>query len=322
MVEDTISYESLPRLSTFSLLSRARRTKPSRLRQRTDKAMADSDCSLDSLRRQIDLIDDRMHDLIMERCALVEQIGGLKANEPVALRPGREAEILRRLVARHSGPFPKAALVRIWREMIGALVGLQKPLTIAVAQADATNNLVELARNHFGVVCPVTVNASAGQVVKMVADGQAGIGVVPLPGRGKGAAEAWWVALTAEREGMPRVVTRLPVCPAECMGGRPDPVEALVIAARPHDQTGQDRTLVAVETPAGVSRDRVRAALATAGFEPTETLDAHNVGGMLQHLIEVTGWLGAGDPRLAQAVRDPIGHICVVGGYPVSLSTS
>lgn len=77
--------------------------------------MTSSDATLQSLRRQIDRIDDQLHDLIMARAALVEQVAAAKPDSGVPLRPGREAEILRRLIARHAGRFPKGALVRIWR---------------------------------------------------------------------------------------------------------------------------------------------------------------------------------------------------------------
>ena len=42
------------------------------------------------------------------------------AGKALALRPGREAMVLRRLLGRHSGPFPRGALVRLWREIMGA----------------------------------------------------------------------------------------------------------------------------------------------------------------------------------------------------------
>ncbi len=282
--------------------------------------MMSPDTTLDSLRQRIDQIDDQMHDLIMARCALVEQVGTTKAGDPLALRPGREAEILRRLIARHSGPFPKGALVRMWREMVGALTGLQTPLTIAVAQPERGSGFIELARNHFGVVGTVSVIPSAGQVVKMVAEDKAAIGIVPLPGRGPGGLEPWWVTLIAERDDIPRVVTRLPIYPFDSALGRPEPIEALVIAKRPHDNTGLDRTLVVIETGPTTSRDRVRALLTGVGFEPSETLGTHTVGGSLQHLVEVDGWVGPTDPRLAPLVREPVHHVSVVGGYPISLA--
>ena len=54
--------------------------------------------NLDELRRRLDAIDDRLHDLILERAAVVESVAALKQStgQP-SLRPGREAEILRRL---------------------------------------------------------------------------------------------------------------------------------------------------------------------------------------------------------------------------------
>src|SRR5260221_2161042 len=78
--------------------------------------MASSKPTLDELRRQIDAIDDQVHDLLMRRTEIVEAIGREKKDGKVpAFRPGREAMILRRLVARHSGRFPAIALVRMWR---------------------------------------------------------------------------------------------------------------------------------------------------------------------------------------------------------------
>jgi len=280
--------------------------------------MTSPEPSLDALRQQVDRVDEQLHDLIMKRCQLVERLGPLKTGSGPAIRPGREAEVLRRLMARHKGGFPKASLVRIWREMLGAFGGLQEPLSIAVCQAERGDGFIELARNHFGVVWPVNPIPGAGQVVKLVADGQASVGVVPLPGHGPGGAEPWWVALTAENEAIPRVVSRLPVYPND--DPRPEPLEALVIARRPHDDTGLDRTLVVAETGATTSRDRVRALFAAAGMEPTEILAATNVDGTLLTLVEVEGWVGPADPRLVTLVRDPVRHASVIGGYPVPLS--
>ncbi len=281
--------------------------------------MTGSTPSLDQLRQEIDQIDDRLHDLLMDRCALVERIGGLKSDDGIALRPGREAEILRRLAARHRGTFPVQALVRIWREVMGTLAGVRTPFTLAVAQPDVPVSFVEVARNHFGVVCPFTLNSSPGQVVKIVADGRAGAGVVPLPGRSTAGGEPWWVALIAQGPNIPQVVTRLPILQPETPSARADIAEALVIAKCPREATGSDRTLLVVETAPSVSRDRVRAVLTEGGFEPLETFDVQNVGGTLLHLVEVNGWCDGKDSRLAHP-RDPVAHIGVIGGYPVPLT--
>lgn len=207
--------------------------------------------------------------------------------------------------------------------MIGASAGIQAPLSIAVAG----EGLADLARDHFGVVCAITPSTSPGQVVKLVDEGKATVGVLPMPAGPMrelpppagdlpvaAAAEPWWRSLAAEREDMPRVVTRLPFFPFT-----PETQAALVIARRPHDETGNDRTLLVIEAGTDVSRDRIRSLLTAAGFDLLATLGNHAAGGSALHLLEVGGWCAPGDARLAQLVRDPIRHASIVGGYPAPL---
>src|SRR6185312_4896735 len=98
-----------------------------------DPHMSDSTSSLDDLRRRIDEIDDQVHDLLMQRTRIVEAVAAAKKGNSIpALRPGREAVILRRLAGRHNGPFPRSALVRMWREMLAATVGMQTKFAVAV----------------------------------------------------------------------------------------------------------------------------------------------------------------------------------------------
>lgn len=269
--------------------------------------------TIESLRLHIDRIDEQIHDLLMARAHLVEQIGTLKSDANLALRPGREAEILRRISARHMGLFPKSAIIRIWREILGSLTNIQRPLTIAIAQGGAGAGFVELVRDHFGTTPNVKLIPGAGQVVKSVSDDQIPIGVVPVPGIPPASNEAWWAALTAENA--PKIILRLPFYPYE----RTDPVEGLVIAKRLHDETGDDRTFLVIETSSASSIDRTRALLTKAGLSPTGHPVSTVMGDLVLHLIEVEGWIAQNDPRLSALVRDHVTHATVVGGYPVPL---
>ena len=277
---------------------------------------------LDHIRRDIDRIDDRLHDLLIERAALVEKVAAAKAADTsVPLRPGREAQIIRRLAARHSGRFPLPALVRIWREIMGALVGLQRPFSIAVCQPERGDGYLELARDHFGVVCNKQVFPSPGHVVRAVADGVVSVGVVPLPHENDH--EPWWLSLIAGSDNLPQVVTRLPMLAQPAMTGRTEPVEGFVIACRPHDDTGADRTLVAVETGPDLSRDRLRALFAAAGLDPVAVLATHRVEDHGLHLCELEYFLAADDPRLAVLLgggKDLVRHARIIGGYPLPLT--
>src|ERR1700722_2014240 len=67
---------------------------------------------LAALRAELDAIDDTMHDLLMRRAGVIEAVA--QSGKRSALRPGREASIIRRLLARHQGSLPPQAVYRIW----------------------------------------------------------------------------------------------------------------------------------------------------------------------------------------------------------------
>lgn len=278
-----------------------------------------NDKSIEKSRQEIDRIDESLHDLIMQRAEIVQTIGKLKEAKGLpALRPAREAEILRRLVSRHHGRFPKAVIVRIWREMIGAMVALEAPLTVAVYHPERGSGYLELARDHYGAYTPTTVLRSPGQVVRAVAERSATVGIVPLPDRED--IEPWWISLMGDSADLPRIVARLPF--AGPGPGRGDGVEALAIALLAADSTGYDRSWIALETPPDISRTRLRTVLGAAGLEPTLMVATHRSDDAWLHLVEISGHLTADDRRLDRMVvrRDPVMRAVLLGGYPVPMS--
>ena len=122
--------------------------------------------NLATIRREIDSIDDSIHDLVMRRTGLIEQIRAAKAGNDF-YRPAREAEIIRRLIARHKGPFPRFSLVRMWREMMAAITRLQGPFSIAAFVADEPGYW-DLARSHFGVTVDIVAHQTARSVLSAV----------------------------------------------------------------------------------------------------------------------------------------------------------
>ncbi|MGE5537497.1 MAG: chorismate mutase [Gemmatimonas sp.] len=237
--------------------------------------------TLEDLRAEIDAIDESLHDLLMRRAGLAADIARLKSAAPGAggafFRPGREAAVIRRILARHRGAFPAAALVRIWREMMSALLGLQAPLTFAAG----TGALVEIAREHFGSGATLVRRSGPVGAVRAVAHGRATAAVVPWPAA-KGDGE-WWRALL--KSGAPRVVAALPV-----VGVGP---QAVVVAAAAPEPSGDDRTFVAVSTPRALTRPKLGRALDAAGLEGGLVVGHAGVS-----LIDVSGFLSDSAPSL------------------------
>ena len=274
--------------------------------------------SLARLRRQIDDIDDKIHDLLMQRTEVAGKIGALKGRGSGHMRPGREATVLRRLIARHHGGLPRALIVRIWREIFSASIALQGPLAVAVYAPEGTFGYRNLARDHFGWRTPMTAFRSAAQVLAAVSDGKASVGVLPVPHGDETA--PWWRNLARDGDEVPRIIARLPFAVVEApSGGGP---EALAIGLAAPEQTDRDCSYLTIETGEVISRSQLKESLTAAGLG---ALDIHvcDDGGQSLCLIEVEGFVAADDPRLVTLLEASEGRLAralAVGGFALPLS--
>jgi chorismate mutase / prephenate dehydratase len=277
--------------------------------------------SLDDLRHRIDTIDDQLQDLLIKRAEVVEAIGGLKKNDQTPpLRPGREARLLRRLVARHRGRFPRPMLVRIWRELLSGMLAMQTDFQVAVYVPGNQAGYWDLARDHYGSHTPMIAYRAAGEVVGAVSESRALLGVLPMPVQGGD--EMWWRLLIANDASKPRVIARLPFAGR---GNARDGEDALVIARTEPEASGGDRSLYAFETGVGMSRARLAAAFPAAGlaanflaaFQPSEDTAAS--------LFDFDEWLAPSDPRLERAMSglgDKAVRVTWLGGYAKPLTAA
>jgi chorismate mutase len=261
--------------------------------------------ALGALRNEIDRLDDQLHDLLMRRAAVVAELaasGVKRGGSP--LRPGREAMILRRLLARHTGQLPGGAVVRLWREIFGASSAMQGGFTVALHARLPEE--ARLARDHFGGAIPLRSLPTAARALAAVATGEAQVAVLPLPEEGESPEQAWWTGLDAPRL---QVVARLPFWAAGAEGVP----EALAIAPGAPDPSGADRSLLRIETTGDRGRAQLLAALTEAGLPPRSLLLRRD-GGAVRALAELDGVVAEGDPRLAAL---PFDRVLPLGFYAV-----
>lgn len=270
---------------------------------------------LAGLRAELDGLDDALHDLIMRRAEVVAQVAALGVKGTVPLRPGREAAIVRRLLARHRGAFPASSLVRVWRELICGMTALQRPLRVAVGGAGADMGYVAVAREHFGALTPMRHYPTPAQAIREISDGLAVAAVLPVPREDETPREAWWTALLHRDDPRIHVVARLPFW-AKRPEGAPQ-VQAFVATAAAPDPSGLDRSLLGLELARETSRARLGADLVAAGFVAGAVILRRDAGdSVAQALVDVAGFVADDDRRLAalQAVlRPPV----VLGAYAV-----
>lgn len=254
---------------------------------------------LATLRAELDRLDDLLHDTLMRRAEVVGRVADLRVQGKVALRPGREAAILRRLVARHRGALPARTVVRMWRELLAGTTSMQTALSVALAAQDA-GACAALAREQFGALTPLRMRGSPEDALAAVADGAATVAVLPASSPGAALAP-WWRRLAGDGARL-QVVGLLPFW-SERPEGTPT-APAVVISADPPDPSGEDRSLLWLATlPPGALPDGFR--LAGGG-------EGHAA------LLAVDGLVAADDPRLA-GPRWPAPPI-PVGGYAVPLA--
>jgi chorismate mutase / prephenate dehydratase len=274
--------------------------------------------SLADLRAELDRLDDAIHDLLMQRAQVVTQVAALGAQgRKVPFRPGREADILRRLLARHTGPLPRRVLPRIWRELFAATTSMQGKFVISVCESDPPAGFVACAREHFGALTPLRVHRSPSHAIAEVSSGAATAAVLPLPVEDESPRAAWWTALLHRDEPRIHIVARLPFW-APRSEGAPQ-AQAMVVAASAPDPSSHDRSVLGFELPPDMSRARLSAALAAAGLVPSAIILRRDPGGHIAHgLIDVEGYVADGDPRLAK-LAEAVDRPVVLGGYAVPL---
>ena len=254
--------------------------------------------TLNSVRAQLDAIDDALHDLLMRRAQVVAGLAASRAKAGSAvLRPGREAAILRRLLSRHHGPMPRAVLVRLWREMLMASVRQQGPFQLAVHTRDAATT--RLATEHFGQLTATRGFATPSGALAAVTSGECNAAVLPFPQDSDTPDAEWWPALDAPQLS---VIARLPFH----ADARSD-TDALLVAPGAPDASGDDRTLLLVEALPDAPRDAPLRALAALGIEARLVL-LRRAPGLSRFLLDLPGLL-ATPPALA------FPRTRILGGY-------
>jgi chorismate mutase-like protein len=293
--------------------------------------MRKPDDTLEDLRREIDQIDDGIHDLLIRRAEVSHAIAKVKQPNAAAgggsivpaLRPAREAAILRRLLARHTGDLPPRVLARIWREIISASLRVQSKFQLHVYAGENQTAFRDLAQAHFGSLSPIRTHTKPSLVVHACAEEPNSLGIVPLP-EIEEPGPSWWAQLAPAGERGPRVLAKLPF-----VAEGSEALSAYAIGTVEQEPSGDDTTLLLLEIAPGVSRTTLQSLLKSAGL-PARLVAA---GRLLETkvpdevLLETNGFVGKGDPRLsalAEAAGETIARVAPIGGFanPVVLRSA
>jgi chorismate mutase len=164
--------------------------------------------TLADLRVEIDRIDKEMHELLIERGRVIDQLIDIKTRQGggSAFRPAREASMMRAIVERHRGRLPIDTVEGIWRVIISTFTFIQAPYSVHVDVSGGDAAMRDSARFHFGFTAPCLPHFGAGEVIRAVGDSVGDLGMFAVDG-GPGAG-AWWTRLAPPEA--PKIIARLP----------------------------------------------------------------------------------------------------------------
>ncbi len=240
--------------------------------------------SLDAVRARIDTLDQALLRLVDERASLAGAVAAAKraAGEGATfgLKPGREAQLLRRLLATPRQGASAALTVRLWRELISDSLFQQGPFHLSVWGGADPARVVELARARFGASPPLARAAKPEEALS-AAKTPGGVAVLALASD-----SAWWGRLLAEPK-----LSAFAAMPCLAAWG---PTAALAVAQIEVEPSGDDDTLWVTD-----------AAQPAAAIEETLSQDGAaaqllaQAGGL--KLFQISGFYQRDDERLARA---------------------
>ena len=144
--------------------------------------------TLQNIRNTIDNIDNKIHDLLIERAERVELVveEKKKFNEAnlIVYRPSREHEILIRIIQRHKGALPVKSLINIWRNLISSYISMQGDLTVCFS-----STLDKIINNHFGADIRKKKVRTALEALQNLNENNVNIIILPYPNKDN----YWWV---------------------------------------------------------------------------------------------------------------------------------
>ena len=143
--------------------------------------------NLEELREGINAIDDELLKLLNKRMEFVKKVGELKQTTGGSIyRPEREKEIIKRLSKNSNGLHNKDAIEAIFMEIFAVSRNLELPEKIAYLGPEGSYTH-QAAESRFGAMSSYIPLRDIEAVFKVLENGEAKYGVVPIENNTEGA---------------------------------------------------------------------------------------------------------------------------------------
>ena len=273
---------------------------------------------LEKIRQRIDTLDNNIHDLLMERAELIDSISEAKRKNNIQIvQPAREARMIRRLLSRHQGILPKKAIVRIWRELVGAITLLQTGLSVSAYVPENNIHFWDLLKNYFGSILPVTRVPAPTHALADVRDEKVTFAALPWPDTQE--QNQWWTWLLNESNNGLNIIVALAE-DVDTEGTFSSSNAMLIVAKMGFDASEHDNSFICLETSQELSKTLILDNFKAAGME-TISIYADASNGSYKYLVEIADYVSIDDERLEEVQKSlsdkGLLRIRHAGGYPI-----
>ena len=284
---------------------------------------------LNNLREKIDNIDSQILKLLNDRMDVVAQVAELKknSNDKFFIRSSREADMLKQLIDKSSGNFPKISILNIWRKIITSANMLEQPIKIAIHNPNNISDLQYLVKEYYTNFIPITNFDSANNIVSELENNHHQIAIFALPNlaedfdKKEDVKNNWWISLANNRIGI-NIFAKIPFFEYLEPEKNTQKFQLVAVAIKAPEQSSCDKTIICVETQKEVAKTTILGALSELEIvgKVLKTAQIIQFEGIKFHLIELDGFYLNQDERIkkfAQAKFKPF--VKVLGHYPTSI---
>ncbi|MDG1166196.1 MAG: prephenate dehydratase [Porticoccaceae bacterium] len=134
-----------------------------------------------ALRDEIDALDLQIMQAISDRARCAQQVAEVKKRQgdEAYYKPEREAQVLRHIMDKNSGPLDNEEMARLFRQIMSACLALEQPVKVAFLGPEGTFTQ-EAALKHFGDSAISVPQSAIDEVFREVLAGSCNYGVVPV----------------------------------------------------------------------------------------------------------------------------------------------
>ncbi len=280
-----------------------------------------SPSALGNVRDKIDAIDEEIATLLASRFELVQEVKRVKGltgeGDAPALRPAREAQILRRLVGKYGSRVHARTLISIWCEIMISATQVQAAFTVHRPTRGQASRLQDIVRLRFGSQGPVVEHVSVEEVVASVSTAVSDLGILPAPTGEDGFAQLpadGLRALLDAGDDDVRIIASLPMWADEKQTG------AWIVGKSLFDPSGDDATIFCtVDSEAGGQAPEDRLVFDGVEFDVAHAGYVETQAGRWSVNV-VAGYVPQSDEGIA-ALQTYAGDAVVrhLGGFPSAI---